>query len=218
MENVLDSHDEWQSLCKFYGIEMNKSAEIWNVISTSYNESHRYYHTMKHIEELLSMCKFYQNSLNDRYTVILAIFFHDIVYNLLSQSNEEDSALLFRHHLTGLIPEETIQSVDIYILATKSHKTNSDDSDMKYFLDFDMAILSSDISIYLEYAKNIRKEYMHIDKNIYCQSRSKFLRSLLHSTQNIYLSLPFSSRECIARANIETECRQLENNCIPGFD
>lgn len=193
-------------------------------IVTRYNESHRFYHTERHISCMLHQLSEYTHVVEDPVLVKLAIIFHDIVYIPTSTTNEEDSANYFEDVMTrhDMLPFQSIEIVKYYILATKSHAICTQlpgficSLDLEIFLDLDMEILSSSRERYQEYAGNIRKEYIHVDRSIYCKRRSQFLRDLLSSNKLIFSSQYFVKNESIARDNLNWECCQLEVGIIPG--
>ena len=90
---------------------------------------------------------------------------------------------------------------------------DSCDEDLKLFIDMDMSILGRDHTTYLEYCKNIRKEYIHVEINEFCIKRSKFLRDTT-TTKKIYHSQYYANNEQIAIDNMIYECRLLEQKQI----
>ena len=70
-----------------------------NIIINHYNESHRTYHTLNHINQLLSLYDSYSDLLCDSCNVLRAILFHDVIYNTSvdgdSKSNEYKSMCLW---------------------------------------------------------------------------------------------------------------------------
>jgi len=56
---------------------------------------------------------------------------------------------------------------------------------MRYFLDFDRAILGKAPDIYFDYVERIRREYRVIPSFIFRCARKKFLHRLLKS-ENVY--------------------------------
>merc|ERR1711933_275967 len=118
----------------------------------------------------------YSSEIQNVTVVLLSIWFHDIVYDGTRHDNELMSIRVFevfqKHlfHVFGeenvcnLLTEDMIQKVYAYIDATIRHHINeqyAEDNDIKWFLDFDLAILGEEESIYQAYAKNVRQEYIH---------------------------------------------------------
>ena len=68
-------------------------------ITSLYNEPHRAYHNMDHVEDVLASLDVLlgeQNNDDSGKTITtLAAFFHDVIYNPKSPTNEKDSAALF---------------------------------------------------------------------------------------------------------------------------
>ena len=88
----------------------------------------------------------------------MAILFHDIIYNPKSSTNEEDSAILFETIFKQYFEKDNFVSKKIfqYIIETKLHQVfDSNDDDLKLFIDFDLHILNSDRKDYSLYAKQV---------------------------------------------------------------
>lgn len=51
--------------------------------------------------------------------------------------------------------------------------------DAKFFLDIDLAILGAPKDEYMEYAKNVRKEYCHIEESKFREARAKFMNKFV---------------------------------------
>lgn len=173
---------QWTTLCKEQGFTEKQSRDIWDVIETRYNEPQRYYHTLEHIQALLNLADQYAAQLSDKLVVLLAIYFHDIIYDPKSKTNEEDSAEVFMQLCSSLLDKETCQKVHQYIIETKKHDVGESlDNDLKLFIDFDMSILGQDTATYPEYARNIRKEYEFVPEADYCKGRAAVLTSFLQA-------------------------------------
>ena len=213
----------WRS--KFYQacIDLNIPGPILekyaSIIETMYSESHRYYHTLSHIEEMLGLLVVYEQCIQDINAVVFAILFHDIVYQPTSSTNEEDSATLFMVFAREAEIETGLANkVRDYIIETKKHHVaESSDEDLKIFIDFDMAVLGRPIEQYQEYAKQIRKEYIHVPSDEYCRKRAEFLSSVLaDSTSTTYASDLFKSlKEQQSKDNMSWEHCELSKGRIP---
>jgi len=209
----------WVSICSQANIvDKDVINDVYKVIVSMYGEVGRYYHTLEHIKSMLQLSVQYQDCIKDIVSVQLAIFFHDIIYNAKSGTNEDDSVVIFINLLDNHLEKSIINKVSRFIMATKSHQLSDDneDDDMAYFLDFDMSVLSWPRECYIEYAANIRKEYIHVDLDDYCIKRSAFLRNTINSASKIYHSQLYLEREQLARDNMEFECNLLEQKIIPS--
>ena len=69
--------------------------------------------------------------------------------------------------------------LDYLIMSTAGHFPKSNDSDVLYFLDFDLAILATDEGTYKLYSDAIWKEYKRIySRPMYENGRKKVLKNL----------------------------------------
>ena len=90
-------------------------------VINSYNEPHRYYHTLEHIIDVLKELR--NSDLLKHDELFLTAVFHDIVYNAQSSSNEEDSAEFFiKSAKTSSLTNEQKEHIKQLILDTKHHK------------------------------------------------------------------------------------------------
>lgn len=202
----------WFAIAK----DIANALDIWNIIAEKYQESGRYYHNLHHITDMLNQSEIFKDKLHNRIVVDLSIIFHDLIYDGKSATNEEDSAILFRELLDGKFSSEVINKVFDYIIETKKHAVaDSKDSDLRLFIDFDMSILGSSRDLYFEYARKIRKEYVHIEFITYCEKRAGFLRKVLSEEDTIYSSAEYEMYEQPARENIKAECEKLEKRLLP---
>lgn len=131
-----------------------------------YDEPHRFYHNLSHIETMISAAK-KREILTDE--LFLAIVFHDIIYNPKANNNEELSAeLLYKY-----MPLNKIKQA---ILDTKTHKPTNELS--KQLCDLDLAVLWSDYETFIDFEHKIFKEYQWVDYNIYKEKRLEILSDL----------------------------------------
>ena len=135
-----------------------------------------------------------------------------------------------------------------YILSTKSHSAtingeNADDVDgfgnskgvlnhltryfsrhMLAFLDADMAVLAKQSEAYDAYAGLIRKEYIHVPLDVYCQKRAEVLESFLVDPMTGKTKFIFAtdamrtSYELKAKDNLQKEIASLKSGVIPCED
>ncbi|KAA2243226.1 hypothetical protein F0L74_11975 [Chitinophaga agrisoli] len=175
----------------------------------AYGSTNRHYHNLRHIYTLLQLQEQYAHMIRRPEIIQWAIFFHDVVYNVLKGDNEEKSALAAGKFLeqTNFPPADTKLVMD-YIRATKSHSGNDEDGDLALFLDFDMAILGSPAAAYRKYAQQIRKEYSIYPELVYNPGRRKVLTHFLQSP--VFRTTLFRELyETQARQNIQEELDTL---------
>ena len=199
--------------------------EWFQRIYKQHNEDGRYYHTAVHLKEMLDYIDilYSSNTISSSQYVpmVLATFFHDVVYNPKSGTNEKDSAILFEEFAKDVSLETTPSSnVVTMIHATEKHQIipmNDPKMQMaqEYFLDIDMSVLGKKSHAYLVYASLIRKEYSFVEHDTYCSKRAEILESFLEKT--IYQSKLFQSTiEDQAKKNLQHEIDLLKRGIIPG--
>lgn len=228
-KGLLDQVNTTTDKTRIQSILNNYFNRLWDL----YTGDTRYYHTTVHIEEMLTMFHIIMKSNNNKYTfqlcsdaareqstiiILLAIFFHDCIYDGRSQTNEEDSMKLFESFADEVdVPPTIKDQVSLYILASKKHQLSSsnDNISLALFLDLDLAVLGKDGSAYNQYAALIWKEYSFVPKDIYCSKRSEILTAFLDVSQIYGTTLMQSVCEEHARANLLREIESLQNGVIP---
>jgi len=172
------------------------------MVREAYSNPTRYYHTLTHLKQIYTVLPTLDT------VTEFAIFYHDIVYDVLRHDNEEQSALICQNQLNHLaVPISIIEETMQLILETKMHNASSSRNTL--FLDADLAILGSRRVPYLQYIKNIRKEYTIYSNIEYIKGRKKVLTHFLEK-ERIYISDYFYEHyENRARENLEKELRQI---------
>jgi len=198
----------WDQLLLRYTDNEALIEEGYQMINASYAEPHRRYHNLQHIDKMICLLQKHANHITDVDTVAFAIFFHDIVYDVKQSDNEELSALAARAFLrqTSYPVEKTALVMD-FIRATKTHLNTSGNTDLDYFLDFDLSILGTAPKEYFTYAEQIRYEYRMYSDTQFKVGRKKVLAHFL-ALPAIYKTAVFRDElEAIARENLDEEMR-----------
>ena len=195
-----------------FNTDNNLVKRLWDEISTHYDHPQRHYHTLAHIQQLLDELAIYKEQVDDWDIMVLAVFYHDIIYNVLRTNNEEKSAALARGRLNELtVPMPRIDQCANHILATKSHPTKTH-ADTALLVDADLSILGSDWDTYWRYAGLIRKEYDIFPDLIFGAGRKEILTRFL-KRDRIYLTPGFLHQyEVSARENLKRELAYWENH------
>lgn len=138
------------------------------------------YHKRLHVVDCMNELYEVKHLLDNPDAVECALLFHDIVYDPLSKTNEEDSTVVAEKILTQRwLPKDFIARVKQLILATKHDKPPTD-NDMAFIMDIDMSILGKDKKRYVQYMKDVRREYYAFSDEKFNQWRESFLLSLHH--------------------------------------
>lgn len=185
--------------------------EWFSKVEQHYNEPHRAYHNLTHIQDVFVSLDLLlvDDDIADTTIATLATFFHDVIYNPQSSTNEQDSADLFVNfvsdlmnamqrmgnasiplaHIDIITESNLVSQIKQCIIATATHIESAHQARMSQngtllsaFLDADMSILGKDTNTYDKYASSIRREYEFVERSVYCEKRAEILTSFLPST------------------------------------
>lgn len=182
---------------------------LWSEIEKKYSEKSRYYHNLEHLENMFSELDAVKDRLENYSLLSFSVFYHDVIYDASSKSNEEKSAEFAKIRLEKLhVDSESVKKISEQIFATKTHQ-KSEDNDTNYLLDADLSILGKDLKTYVDYTKKIRKEYAIYPDIFYKPGRKNVLQHFL-KLKNIFKTEYFHEKyEVRARANILFEIESL---------
>jgi predicted metal-dependent HD superfamily phosphohydrolase len=201
--------NQFDQLCSLFTEDQQLINSLWKEIETKYSEKGRHYHNLLHLENMFSELKMVKSNISDFTAISFSVFYHDIIYDATSKTNEEKSAAKAEKRLAGLhLDKNKISIISEQILATKSHQ-RSDHEDTNYLLDADLSVLGKDFKTYLEYTQNIRKEYSIYPDFLYKPGRKKVLKHFLE-LESIFKTDYFKQKyEAQAKENIAGELQLL---------
>lgn len=197
-------------------VSTEMSEDCFRHLLQHYSNPLRYYHNLDHLRALFVHFDQYQDYLVRPDLVSAAIFYHDVIYDIQRQDNELASAAYAKKDLTILGFNEIDQGVvEEMILATIKHEPPQQASqDLRFFLDFDLAILGSEFSIYQAYAQKIRQEYAIFADELYIPGRIMVLEKLLDRPR-LFQTEPFYDQyEEQARNNLHRELLELKTKSV----
>lgn len=203
---IIDSTENIVNLFRKYWLEFTQKAEmskvqdnlLYEVLLRAYTESQRHYHTLQHIVECLNLFHQVKAYLDDPTAVELAIWFHDVVYNPQAIDNEVQSAELMLKRCQNTFKQAVVEKAYQWIIATQKHQPSQED-DLNYLLDIDLAILGSSEARFLQYEQQIRLEYAWVEQELYQVKRAEVL-------QHFYLMQPLYQTEYF-RAHLEESAK-----------
>lgn len=179
-----------------------------------YSRQGRHYHNVNHLQMMirwLALGRHNGDNVTYSESLLLAILFHDIVYDSTRSDNEKNSVAAMYAVLSKMQPElltnnpDIVEMAEVMILASISHKIpNSErfkelctkynyfDDNLRTFLDLDLIIFIDSVNAIDEYDANIRIEYKHVPSEIYYVERVKVLENL-YNRDAIYVSQYFNT-------------------------
>lgn len=201
--------DIFTNLTAIYTQDAALVDQYWLEIEKAYGGKKRHYHNLNHLEQLWQQLLPLKAKIADWETLLFSLFYHDIVYKVRRQDNEEKSAELAQERLQALsYPPDRIERCVAQIIATKSH-TLSTDADTNLFTDADLAILGQDWPTYHTYALQVRREYAIYPDLLYKPGRRKVLQHFLNMERIFKTSHFYDLYEQKARSNLSRELAEL---------
>ncbi len=202
------------------GADATRSDAARDELIGLYAGADRHYHGLAHIAAMLADLTMYGGGLRDRDAVVLAILYHDAIYEPRRSDNEAASAAMAGDRLTALgCAPARVARIEELILATHHGLTAvaPDDHDLALLVDIDLAILAAPPAIYQDYAQAIHREYAHVGDTDYRAGRARVLGAFL-DRDAIYATDGLRDRwEATARANLATEIAALsDGGCAAG--
>lgn len=179
-------------------------------LQTAYQEPHRRYHGLAHIEDCLARLAGVEGlTPEERRMLELALWWHDAVYDPLRADNEARSAELASSDLQTLGESPSVRAeIARLIRLTAGHQVEPGDRLGAILVSIDLSILGAAPPEYDRYAQAIREEYAQVPDTLYRAGRAAILRRFLQRA--IFPDPGFAARlEAPARANIERELATL---------
>lgn len=189
--------------------------KVYRELVARYCESHRAYHNLAHVEHALDELDEVRDLAKDPDAVELALWFHDLVYDIGAGNNEEESARLARKAVVEFgLTEGLADRVSGLILATR-HNATPLDSDAQLVVDIDLSILGQPPGRFDAYEEEIRSEYAPVIEERgaagFNAGRARILRRFL-TRPAIYSTDYFRRKyEESARANLRRSIERLED-------
>lgn len=154
-----------------------------NTLLSMWNESHRSWHTLDHLNDLISQINENKSlySQKEYEKLLIASLFHDCVYDPMSKDNEKKSSYFFIECCEDKTNPDILEIKQI-ILDTKTHKSETKLSEA--FNNYDMNIVERDFNQLLQWESGIHHEYEQVGTEKYKEGRLKFLESLLDKYPN----------------------------------
>ncbi len=194
--------------------ELEWLAALEDELIASYQAPGRAYHNWDHITYLLGEFRRLKTHWQRPAAVETAIYWHDVVYDPTSATNEADSAVLMERRLRGCADPQLIADARDLILATASHDVPGDMAaelaeDCELFLDMDMSILGAAPDRFGAYDAAIREEFSVIPDATYRPRRAEVLAGFLARDDLFLTDVYQRSHDAQARENLRRAISRL---------
>lgn len=204
--------EQWNRLIyivnKTFDIQLRDS--YYDTIIGYYSLEDKYYHNLKHIQNLLKYLNDFELDFNDKLMLELSIWFHDIIYDPKSINNEFYSAIYFDDFIrnSGNFDAYHIINDIIYniILSTK-HDNSAKTRLEKIMCDIDLRELAEDW--YIDNSYKIKKEYSHLSNEEWKRGRIDFINKFLNKDRIYLTDEYYNLYETKARLNLTKEKEYL---------
>jgi predicted metal-dependent HD superfamily phosphohydrolase len=184
-------------------------ALLMQQLLTAYQEPQRKYHTLQHLAECLALIQEYLDQAEHPAEVEIALWFHDAVYDVKANDNEQKSADWATRSLAeASVAKERIDRVAQLIMATR-HAVLPQGRDQQLLVDIDLAILGSSRARLLEYEQQIAEEYSWVPEVLFRHKRRAVLEEFM-ARSPIYSSAALQQRlEHQAKNNLAFSLERL---------
>ena len=194
------------------------------------------YHTVQHVETMLQVLdaeyknqdnrKFFQDELTveDLAKVLVAIFWHDVVYIPGDQYNEQKSAVEWEQYAknVGNIPSNFVHDVSDMINSTKiGYDLNQIKKHPSWALLHDLDYISfASYAVMVMNRDLLWNEFSSLDVSKYIEGRLKFLKMLMDTTASsgLFLTPVFSKYNELATENILREYQHYKRKVYRPTD
>ena len=160
-----------------FGADEAWASALFDDMHVLYSTPGRYYHTPGHIEHCLGRKDEVAHLLDDADVVELAIWFHDVIYDMGGDENEELSAKYFLERAGDKMPADRAERVVEHILAT-IYPSEPKDDDARFVVDIDLSSFSLPWPQFLRDSVNVRRESTTSDPSEYAEKQQRFLEAL----------------------------------------
>lgn len=180
------------------------STDLLLELTERYTEPHRRFHDLSHIAQLLLRGRALQLDAEQ----VMAIWFHDAIYEPGAHNNEELSAALAVERLTAAgWADGAIKKVERIVLDTARHRPSIDAS--RNVMDLDLSTLAGSWQDYWGLCVRLREEYGSMSDDQWTHGRRGFIQSML-DRDRIFCTRWAEPLEAQARANLQRELRVLD--------
>lgn len=183
-------------------------ARIWESLSGHYDEPQRRYHNLDHISHCLTQLDLALDSIAEADAIELAIWFHDVIYDVDRSDNEARSAAFFGQIALPFMAATFIKRVHALILAT-THISPADDLACQYMVDIDLSSFGLPWEDFRADSEALREEQANTPDDEFYAGKLGFLQILIGRPEIFQTGFFRARLEHQARNNIQRYQQEL---------
>ncbi len=196
-----------------WALTLPGSARVGRALISRYGVAARRYHTVDHLAAVLAAVDVLAPEADDVTSVELAAWFHDAVYDVHADDNEEQSARLAEEMLDASgVHAARVVEVTRLVRLTQSHAPDAGDANGQVLCDADLAVLASPAQAYAAYVRAVREEYSHVSDADFRSGRAAVILQLLALPQLYGTRYAKRHWQSAARHNLEVELAALRDD------
>lgn len=204
-DGSVDLDDE---LRRRWAATLPSADDVGEELLRRWSEPHRVYHETRHLLDVLEAIDGLAALVEDPTTVRLAAWFHDAVYDVGADGNEERSAQLAEQMLLGRVADPG--GVARLVRVTAGHDPADGDRNGQVLCDADLAVLGASPDWYAAYAEGVRREHSAVPDAEFAPARADILRKLLDRPRLYRTDPAHEWWERPARLNVAHEVSRLQ--------
>ncbi len=206
----------WQRSLK-KGKKDDSSTGLHQRLIQAYGEPQRVYHTLTHIQSCFKIFREVVHLAENTDALALAIWFHDAIYDIDAEHNEQLSTDWFLKETNGLFADSLRNLVSGHIMATLHCGEQIKDHDSQLMVDIDLFSFGKPWPDFINDSENVRAEKAGISDREYYQKQCGFQKFLLNQPRFFQSDYFYQHYESQARQNLSdflsiTE-QKLSGNC-----
>ena len=186
----------------------NVASVVFSRLEQHYAEPHRYYHTSSHIDHCLRQVDFISVDYADRDAVELAIWFHDVIYEIGDPKNEENSAKWFMQVSSGELKDSIREQVNRLVMVTQ-HNVQPEKEDEKYVVDIDLSGFGMPWPEFSADSLRVRQEFPEVSDGVFENKHRMFLEMLASRDFFFCTTLFRNMYESQAKYNVREKLSRL---------
>jgi predicted metal-dependent HD superfamily phosphohydrolase len=204
----MPSLEQWQAMWRRLGVE-TADETLYHALSGRYTEPHRHYHTLQHLDECFAWMPAVTLLAVHPHEIELALWFHDAIYDVKRQDNEEKCAAWAKSVAAQAgLSQNAGERIYELVMVTR-HSAVPVTNDTRTLVDIDLSILGAMAERFDEYERQVREEYAWVPGLLFRRKRRQILEAFVARPRIFNTDYFFERLEHTARANLARSIAKL---------